>query len=109
MNENDYSRKWLDKLFSGRTQTGPYFRTAYSQILESNETLVPGSAFDDVNSATNICFINCRELDFPGAAFFRTEPKKIIYLCSEYFDYPLQRGEWRSMEQIVADITRAPL
>ena len=72
-----------------------------SQIIKNGEEIHPGSALDDVDSPTNICFINCHELGFPGSAFFRTDPKKIIYLCSEVFDYPLKVGNWREMENIV--------
>jgi hypothetical protein len=44
--------------------------------LDSGEKITPGLATDDVDSDTNICFLPCRELDFPGSAFFRDEPKK---------------------------------
>ena len=60
----------------------------------------PGSVFDAADSPTNICFVKCKELGFPGAGFLRQEPKKIIFLCEEYFDRALRDGEYTKMTEI---------
>ena len=68
---------------------------------------------DDVESPTNICFVKCRQLGFAGAAFTRQDPKKIIFLCEEYFLNGLHNGEFSELQSIVThemihwiDITR---
>lgn len=56
---------------------------------------------DDVESPGNICFIKCKELGYNGTAFMRSEPKKIIFLCEEYFESGIKYGEYNELVNIV--------
>jgi len=66
-----------------------------------DEVIYPGSCFDDVTEKTNICFLQCRKLGFGGNAFIRDNPKRIIFLCQETFDYFLKNGEYQEAQNII--------
>ena len=99
--DEDHSLRWLKKLLAGEIRSDSYFKAALLQIRKDGEILTPGSVYDDADSPTNICFLNCRELDFAGRAFLRTDPKKIIFLCREEFDYGIKMGKWEDLVRVV--------
>ena len=102
---SEYSKrdKWLRELFSlsSKISSSPFFRAALTEIESNGDRIHPGSAFDDVDSQSNICFLKCHNLGFYGNAFIRESPKRIIFLCEETFDYHLKNGEYQDALNII--------
>jgi hypothetical protein len=98
-------------------------KRALEHLKKKGEKLVPGSITDNLNAETNICkfgssstfalilferqsrtvlsFLRCRhpDINFSGAGFFRDEPKRMIFLCQEQFDYEMRQGDFKNVEQ----------